>query len=56
MITFARSSTPIFPACSGFPIIISIASSDVARNTAINVPTVMIPPEYRFAAITENPH
>ena len=40
MITFARSNIPILPACSGFPIIIRIASSDVARNTAINVPNI----------------
>ena len=25
-------------------------------DTAINVPIVIIPPEYRLAAITENPH
>ena len=37
-------------------IIIKTASSDVAINTDRRVPTDMIPPAYRFAAITENPH
>ena len=32
------------------------ASSDVARNTARSVPSVITPPEYKFAAKTEKPH
>ena len=31
-------------------------SSEVDKNTATSVPIVMIPPEYRFEAATENPH
>ena len=41
-------------ACS--EIRIGSISSDVDRKTAIIVPTVMTPPEYRFAAAAENPH
>lgn len=41
---------------SGFPIIISIDSSEVAIKTDKSVPTEIILLAYRFAAITENPH
>ena len=56
MITFAsislRISNPPFCAVAKS----SIASSDVERKTAKRVPNVIIPLEYRFAHITENPH
>ena len=35
---------------------IGIISSEVERNTAISVPAVITPPEYRLAAPAENPH
>ena len=33
-----------------------IASSEVAKNTAINVPSVITLPENRLEAVTEKPH
>ena len=50
----AVTNSPITSACS--EIRIGSISSDVDRKTAIIVPTVMTPPEYRFAAAAENPH
>ena len=49
----------IFPITAGATdelIKIGIISSEVERNTAISVPAVITPPEYRLAAPAENPH
>ena len=56
IITFAARRIPTSRILSGLLIIIKMASSDVAINTDRRVPTDIIPPAYRFAAITENPH
>ena len=52
----AASIFPIVPAPTDDERNIGSISSEVERKTAIRVPAVITPPEYRLAAAAENPH